>query len=79
MLTIGFARRFATYKRATLIFRDIERLAKAMNDRHRPFQIIFAGKAHPHDNAGKEFIRQIVHLARDDSLRRRMVFIENYE
>ena len=63
-LTIGFARRFATYKRATLIMRDVERLKAILNNADRPVQIIFAGKAHPHDTGGKELIRQITNLAR---------------
>lgn len=78
-LTIGFARRFATYKRATLLLRDPERLSRILNDRERPVQIIFAGKAHPHDNPAKELIRQIIHLARREEFRRRIVFIEDYD
>lgn len=78
-LTIGFARRFATYKRATLLMHDPERLARILNDPDRPVQIIFAGKAHPHDNEGKEMIRQIIHVARQDEFRRRIVFIEDYD
>jgi len=78
-LTIGFARRFATYKRATLIFRDTDRLARIVNDAQRPVQIIFAGKAHPHDTAGKELIRQIIHIARRQELRQRIVFLEDYD
>ncbi|MBN1933690.1 MAG: alpha-glucan family phosphorylase [Anaerolineae bacterium] len=78
-LTIGFARRFATYKRATLLFRDPDRLIKILGDPQRPVQIIFSGKAHPHDNPGKELIRQIVHMARRSELRYRMVFLENYD
>ncbi len=78
-LTIGFARRFATYKRATLIFRDIKRLKQLVNDPDRPVQFIFAGKAHPHDTGGKELIRQIVHIARDPDLRDKIVFLENYD
>jgi starch phosphorylase len=78
-LTIGFARRFATYKRATLLFRDIERLARIVGDRDRPVQIIFAGKAHPRDNPGKELIRQIIHHARLPEFRNRIVFIEDYD
>ena len=78
-LTIGFARRFATYKRATLIFRDVERLARIVGDPQRPVQIIFAGKAHPHDTQGKEFIRQIIHTARREEFRRHIVFLENYD
>ena len=62
-LTIGFARRFATYKRATLLFRDVERLKKILCDRERPVQIVIAGKAHPKDQPGKAFIREIVQLA----------------
>jgi starch phosphorylase len=78
-LTIGFARRFATYKRATLLLRNPERLIKILNDPGRPVQVIFAGKAHPRDSAGKELIRQIVHFARRPEVRRRMVFIEDYD
>ncbi len=78
-LTIGFARRFATYKRATLFLRDPERLARLLNDPERPVQIIFAGKAHPRDDAGKELIHQIASLIRKPEFRRRMVFIEDYD
>ena len=78
-LTIGFARRFATYKRATLLLRDPDRLIKMLGNRDRPVQILYAGKAHPHDNPGKELIRQIVHLARREELRLRLVFLENYD
>jgi len=78
-LTIGFARRFATYKRATLLLQDPDRLARILGDRDRPVQIVFAGKAHPHDNPGKELIRQIVHMARREELRLRLVFVENYD
>jgi starch phosphorylase len=78
-LTIGFARRFATYKRATLLFRDPERLKRIVTNRQRPVQFIFAGKAHPRDGAGKELIKQIVHLIREHELQRHVVFIENYE
>ena len=78
-LTIGFARRFATYKRATLIFRDLGRLRRMLTDADRPVQFIFAGKAHPHDNEGKEFIRTIVNVARDHDFRNSIVFLENYD
>ncbi|RKY25071.1 MAG: alpha-glucan phosphorylase [Planctomycetota bacterium] len=78
-LTIGFARRFATYKRADLILRDTERLAKILCDRERPVQLIFAGKAHPRDNHGKELLRKIVHLIRGKELRKRVVFLEDYD
>jgi starch phosphorylase len=78
-LTIGFARRFATYKRATLFMKDRERLKRILNAPGRPVQIIFAGKAHPRDDAGKELIRQIASLIREPEYRRRMVFIEDYE
>ncbi len=78
-LTIGFARRFATYKRATLILRDPERLARILNDKDCPIQIIFAGKAHPQDNPGKKLIQQIVHFARREEFRRQIVFIEDYD
>mgnify|MGYP005852536137 CR=1 FL=1 len=78
-LTIGFARRFATYKRATLLLRDPQRLAEMLNDPERPVQIIIAGKAHPRDDAGKELIHQICDLTRQPEFRRRMVFIEDYD
>ncbi len=78
-LTIGFARRFATYKRATLLFRDRARLARILNDPERPVQIIFSGKAHPHDMPGKDFIKEIVNTARLPEFRNRVVFIENYD
>jgi starch phosphorylase len=78
-LTIGFARRFATYKRGTLLFHDSERLARILGDRDHPVQIIFAGKAHPRDNPGKELIRQIIHHARRPEYRNRIVFLEDYD
>lgn len=78
-LTIGFARRFATYKRATLIMRDPERLERLLNNPACPVQIIFAGKAHPRDEQGKDFIKQIVQLARHPQFRRRIVFLEDYD
>lgn len=78
-LTIGFARRFATYKRATLVMRDLERLIRLANDRRHPVQFIFAGKSHPEDNGGKDLIKQIIQVARRDDLRNRVVFIENYD
>ncbi len=78
-LTIGFARRFATYKRATLLFRDVERLKKILCDKERPVQIVIAGKAHPKDQPGKSFIREIVQLSRDTDLWKHIVFIEDYD
>ncbi len=78
-LTIGFARRFATDKRATLLLRDPERLAQILSDQQRPVQIIFAGKAHPKDSPGKELIRDIIHAARRPELRARIVFLEDYD
>jgi len=78
-LTIGFARRFATYKRATLLLRDRERLRKLLTSTDRPVQFIFAGKSHPLDNGGKDLIKEIVHFARRDDIRKHMVFIENYD
>jgi starch phosphorylase len=78
-LTIGFARRFATYKRATLILRDLPRLEKILLDTRRPTQLIFAGKAHPKDDAGKELIRQITELTRRSDLGRHIVFLEDYD
>jgi starch phosphorylase len=78
-LTIGFARRFATYKRANLFLRDSERLLKILDNVEQPVQIVLAGKAHPADTQGKELIRQIVHFAQDSGKVRRIVFIENYD
>jgi len=78
-LTIGFARRFATYKRGTLLLRDRERITQIISNSQRPVQFIFAGKAHPADQGGKELIRAIVDFARDAGLRKRFVFIENYD
>jgi starch phosphorylase len=78
-LTIGFARRFATYKRATLLLRDVERLKRILANPGRPVQILLAGKAHPHDNEGKELIRQIIRFARDPQVRRSVVFLEDYD
>ncbi len=78
-LTIGFARRFATYKRGNLIFRNLERLTALLNDKERPVQIIFAGKAHPKDHGGKELIAQVTQYARRTELRRRVVFLEDYD
>jgi starch phosphorylase len=78
-LTIGFARRFATYKRGTLIFRNLERLTAIVNDKDRPVQFVFAGKAHPRDHGGKELIAEILHVARRPEFRRRVVFIEDYD
>ena len=76
--TIGFARRFATYKRATLLFRDVARLKKLLTNPGRPVQIVIAGKAHPKDQPGKMFIREIVQLSRDPELSKSIVFVEDY-
>ena len=78
-LTIGFARRFATYKRATLISSDIERLARLVSDTIRPVQLVFAGKAHPRDDGGKSLLQQIVALTRDSRFKGRIVFLEDYD
>ncbi|MFM9107301.1 MAG: alpha-glucan family phosphorylase [Chloroflexota bacterium] len=78
-LTIGFARRFATYKRATLIFSDVNRLARIVNNAERPVQIVFAGKAHPADDGGKHLIRDIYWKARDPRFNGRIAFAENYD
>lgn len=77
-LTIGFARRFATYKRATLVAHDRDRLARIFSDPERPVQLVVAGKAHPRDDAGKEFIRRIFELSREEPFRGRIVFVEDY-
>jgi starch phosphorylase len=78
-LTIGFARRFATYKRAALLFSDLDRVKRLLSDVERPVQLVFAGKAHPQDKGGKELIRTIVHASRDAGLRGKVVFIEDYD
>ncbi len=79
VLSIGFARRFATYKRATLIFRDMDRLARILTDPDNPVQIVFAGKAHPADEGGKRLIQEIYLKARDPRLQGRIAFAEDYE
>jgi len=79
VLTIAFARRFATYKRATLLLTDPERLVRLLENKDRPVQFVFAGKAHPADNLGKELIRNIVHFVRHYDIRNRIVFIEDYD
>ncbi|MGH9105077.1 MAG: alpha-glucan family phosphorylase, partial [Acidimicrobiales bacterium] len=79
LLTIGFARRFASYKRATLLLSQPERLKALLLDSRRPVQLVFAGKAHPADDLGKEMIRQIVQFARDPEVRHRVAFIEDYD
>ncbi len=78
-LTIGFARRFAPYKRATLLFRNPERFKALLTNKQRPVQFVFAGKSHPNDGAGKELIKQISAVCATPELRRRLVFIENYD
>lgn len=78
-LTIGFARRFTSYKRANLLLKDPQRLVKLLNNSERPMQVIFAGKAHPRDKEGKELIRQIIHFANKYNVRRRVVFLEDYD
>jgi glycogen phosphorylase len=78
-LTIGFARRFAQYKRAYLLFKDIDRLHRLLSDKERPLQIIIAGKAHPRDNIGKGIIRDIINLIRNNELYHKIVFIEDYD
>jgi starch phosphorylase len=78
-LTIGFARRFATYKRGDLVFRDADRLLRILNDEKRPVQLIFSGKAHPKDAGGKELIAKVVQMARKAEFRRRVVFLEDYD
>ncbi len=77
-LTIGFARRFATYKRATLLFRDLDRLQRILTNARRPVQILIAGKAHPADMPGKTLIRDIIHYASNPDLQHRVFFVEDY-
>src|ERR1019366_6603483 len=77
--TIGSARRFATYKRATLLFRDVERLKRILLNKDMPVQIVIAGKAHPKDQPGKTYIREVVLLSRDPELWKHVVFVEDYD
>jgi len=79
VLTIGFARRFATYKRANLLLHDPERLEAILTSKTHPVQIIFAGKAHPKDNEGKELIKQLVQFSRRPAVRHRIIFLEDYD
>lgn len=78
-LTIGFARRFAPYKRATLILQDIERLKKLLLDPWRPVQLVFAGKSHPADDPGKKLIQEVYKLAKDPAIGGRVAFVEDYD
>ncbi|HRU95096.1 MAG TPA: alpha-glucan family phosphorylase, partial [Anaerolineae bacterium] len=78
-LVIGFARRFATYKRANLIFRDIERLKALIHDRYRPVQFVFAGKAHPADDPGKRLLQELHQWARSPEMGGRIAFVEDYD
>jgi glycogen phosphorylase len=78
-LTIGFARRFAEYKRGALLLRQPDRLRALLTSAERPVQLVFAGKAHPRDEIGKDIIRQLVHFSSDPQLRTRMVFVEDYD
>ena len=78
-LLIGFARRFATYKRAHLLFTDLERLAKIVNNPNYPVQFLFAGKAHPHDGAGQGLIKKIVEISRRPEFLGKIIFLENYD
>jgi starch phosphorylase len=78
-LTIGFARRFATYKRANLIFRDFDRLMRIINNPYRPVQIVFAGKAHPADEPGKMLIQQVYRAVKDNRSGGRLIFLEDYD
>jgi starch phosphorylase len=79
VLTIGFARRFATYKRASLLFSDLDRLRRLCTNAHRPLQIIFAGKAHPEDKPGKEVLQEVYRYTRDPRFEGRIAFLEDYD
>jgi glycogen phosphorylase len=78
-ITLSFARRFATYKRGNLLLRDPDRLLRLISDKDRPVQIIFAGKAHPHDIPGKELIKELVHFSRREEVQSRIIFLEDYD
>ncbi len=77
-LTLGFARRFATYKRSDILFQDLDRLDRLVNDPERPLQIVFAGKAHPRDTGGKALAQRVSNLEKDPRFAGRVVFVENY-
>ena len=79
VLTIGFSRRFATYKRAPLLFANLERTIELFNDENRPVQLIFSGKAHPRDDEGKKFIKHVIDLTNNPRLFGKVVFLENYD
>jgi glycogen phosphorylase len=79
VITIGFARRFATYKRAALLMSDPDRFHRLLTDAKRPIQLIVAGKAHPQDNQGKDLIRQIIHYIRKYNVRNQLIFLEDYD
>ena len=79
VLTIGFARRFATYKRAHLLFRDLDRLDEIVNNPERPVQFLFAGKAHPADKAGQDLIKRIVEISKQDRFIGKIIFVPNYD
>jgi len=79
VLTIGFARRFATYKRAQLLFMNEEKLSRIVNNQKQPVQFLFAGKAHPNDKAGQDLIRHIIEISRKPEFQGRIIFIENYD
>jgi len=79
VLTIGFGRRFATYKRATLIFNDMDRIAAILSDKERPVQLVFAGKAHPKDEPGKKLIQFVANMRHDPRFANRVVFLEDYD
>ena len=78
-LTIGFARRFATYKRASLLFRDLDRLARIVNDPDKPVQFIYAGKAHPHDGGGQDLIKRVFEVSQMPRFTGKVIFLENYD
>jgi len=78
-LTIGFGRRFATYKRAPLIFQQMDNIVRLARDKDRPIQFVFAGKAHPRDDEGKRYIQHIIHLSKYSDLKGHLVFLENYD
>jgi starch phosphorylase len=79
VLTIGFARRFATYKRATLLFSDLDRLRRLLDNSERPVQFVFAGKAHPKDEPGKRFIQNVYQVSRMKEFENRIIFLEDYD
>src|SRR5208337_2329768 len=79
ILTVGFARRFATYKRGTLLFSDLNRLRRILANKDQPVQFVFSGKSHPKDDGGKKLIQEVYRFSREPEFENRIVFVEDYD